>query len=685
MHFKVFGYTIILAVVVFFTPVKAELIDTDSLLTIINSLNNDTGRVNTLNVLGKGLIDKMDYDKGLIYSREAKKLAEKLNYKKGMAQALTNEGIILSKKKQYRDAIELHKQALKISNDLKDDYGIRYSNYYIGACYQWLNLYKEASELFFKSTKLAEAANDSFLLYKSLSSTAYLLQFMGNYNESISYEKKSLQYINDSHKGDYCIGQIFMADYFALNGQPDEADSVLVIALGIAQELNSPYHLSYYYNIKSEIDAQRGNLGQAILDLKNSNKYEMMMPASANLPYNYANIANFILKCDNNQLQIAGIPKHKKFDESISYALKSLDITIPAGIIYITSSNYYHLSVAYKSKADFEKALKYYELHRTIHDSLFQVKNMETIQELKLKYESEKKEQKISLLENENKIKSLAEQSQKQRTNFALAGIVILVVTGFYVYTLYRNRKKLSEQLRNSYSELKQMQEQLITIEKEKEAENTRLAISRDLHDDLGATLSSISVFSAAAKQRLNDNNTEQVYRMLDQISNDAQEMATSVSERVWMMKPQKITLENLVEHLQLFASSVLTAKNISFQFNCDEKIKNKTLSSEQRKNIYLIFKEAINNAAKYSQGNNVEFNATADNDKLSIVLSDNGIGLNDNSTGAGYSEEGNGLENMKERAKEINASLNIISSQGKGTVINLLCPLPTIEDKIIE
>ena len=673
MSKKLFVLNVVLLFTICFKAYSRQ-INSDSLLTALKNLKSDTAKVNALNLLSKELLDKATYDSALIFSNDAKQLSEKLNFQKGIADALTNTGLIQSKMKKYKAALANHTSALKIRTSEKDAAGIRYSYYNIGSCYQWLNLYKEASEYFFKSVKLAEASKDSFLLYKSFGSIAYLLQFLGNLNESIAYQKKAIQYA-ESQKDNFCLATIFLADYYALNNEPDKADSVLRIAYPIAVDLKSDYHLSYYYGIKSESEAQRNNYGNAILSLLNSNIIEERLPVSEKLAYNNANIANYILKCDNKQLAIAGIPSGKKFDESIRYARKSLDMTIPAGIIYMTSANYYHMSVAYKAKGNFEEALRYYEMHTAIKDSVFNAKNVATIQELNLKHQTKEKEQKIVLLENENKLKALREQNQKQKTNYALAGIAILMLVGAYVFNLYLKRKKLHAQLIKSHAELKEMQQQLILIEREKEAENIRLRISRDIHDDIGHSLTKISLLSDMTASDKQINSPEAI-ETLGRISDYSRNVNASLSEIVWAVSPKHDSLDSLIVYMRNHIHQFFENTGIRYRINFPDSYENRSINPELKRNIFLVLKESLNNILKYAKAKNVTVDFKIDGDQFELKIKDDGVGFTPLSFGSpdsyreGVRSGGNGLPNMKYRIEQTGGSFEINSSPNAGCEI---------------
>jgi signal transduction histidine kinase len=108
----------------------------------------------------------------------------------------------------------------------------------------------------------------------------------------------------------------------------------------------------------------------------------------------------------------------------------------------------------------------------------------------------------------------------------------------------------------------------LLKKENEQTLLNERLRISRDLHDDMGATLSSISVYSAAVKQRLLNGNKTEAIAMLDRISEDAQEMVSNMGDMVWMINPQNDSVAKLLERMQNYSINLLLARQIEFGFS---------------------------------------------------------------------------------------------------------------------
>ncbi len=198
--------------------------------------------------------------------------------------------------------------------------------------------------------------------------------------------------------------------------------------------------------------------------------------------------------------------------------------------------------------------------------------------------------------------------------------------------------------------------------------QKVRNKIARDLHDDIGSTLGSISFFSEAAKQQMQQSNTANVEKMLLKIGDTSREMVDNMSDIVWSVNPNNDSVKRLIERMRVFADDLMASAEIQLHFKYEEGLEDMKLSMEQRKNIFLIFKETIYNSIKYSGCKNLFIELKKGSKGLVLSISDDGKGFDVNNY---QSKNGNGIRNMRHRAEEISAKLNINSSE-KGTITQL-------------
>ncbi len=202
------------------------------------------------------------------------------------------------------------------------------------------------------------------------------------------------------------------------------------------------------------------------------------------------------------------------------------------------------------------------------------------------------------------------------------------------------------------------------------ELERIRTRIATDLHDDIGSNLSLIAMVSEVA-HRGRQPVDSQMAAWLSLIANTSRETVDSMSDIVWAINPAKDRLFDLTQRMRRVADDILSARNIRFTFSVPGKEADKYLGADTRREVFMIFKEALNNIGRHSNSTQVELVLSAEDKRLILKVSDNGSGF-DPSTVA----DGNGLASMRRRAQNLNAELSITSAEGTGTSVTLSLPL---------
>ncbi len=197
-----------------------------------------------------------------------------------------------------------------------------------------------------------------------------------------------------------------------------------------------------------------------------------------------------------------------------------------------------------------------------------------------------------------------------------------------------------------------------------------RNRISRDLHDDIGATLSSIQIYGELAGSAL-EKDTSQSKKMIGEITGQTKDLMSRMSDVIWSMKPVDDEKSSFSNRLKNFSNELLAPKNIQCEFDIDEQLSQKINDPLSRKSLLLIIKEAMNNIAKYS---NADFCSISlkqnEGSGVQLSITDNGKGMDiENIT------KGNGLDNMKQRTESIGGKFSLHAAPGSG--VNIVCHLP--------
>jgi signal transduction histidine kinase len=198
-----------------------------------------------------------------------------------------------------------------------------------------------------------------------------------------------------------------------------------------------------------------------------------------------------------------------------------------------------------------------------------------------------------------------------------------------------------------------------------------RERISKDLHDEIGSTLSSISLFGTVAQKKIDQNNHLAV-DMLKRINESTTRVMESINDIVWAIKSDNDTIKKILFRMRAYTSELTEASNWKIHYLYEENILSMDMSMVVRRNIYLIFKEAVTNAIKYSGGNEIWIEFEKNNEVLTIRIRDNGMGFDLEEAKNKLSLGGNGLMNMEKRVDELGGSLEIQSGMGKGTTVSV-------------
>ena len=206
--------------------------------------------------------------------------------------------------------------------------------------------------------------------------------------------------------------------------------------------------------------------------------------------------------------------------------------------------------------------------------------------------------------------------------------------------------------------------------------ERLRNTIALDLHDEIGSSLSSISLYAAVLKRTASNLSAECV-ALVDRMINNTSEIMENMNDIVWATREDMSSFETVINRMRDFAVEMTEVSEIQLNFSTTNNAEKLVLSMQQRKNVYMFFKEAVNNAVKHSGCAQLNVSIVRIPKKLAITVQDNGKGF------AFYTNipvektnGGNGLKNMKQRAMQVKAELIIYSEIGNGTSLKMILPL---------
>lgn len=488
------------------------------------------------------------------------------------------------------------------------------------------NRYESALTNFIRSAHIYDSVDNKVGLSKALSNIGNIEYRLDHLDKAIQYtmQSKNLALANDyvaglgyTHK---LLGWIYRK-----KGLVDDALSQYDSALRIYERLGSQRDIA-------EITLSIGN---AYFDKTNYdlaiNYYTRSINASKSinygpfLPYAYSGLAfaNHALKHNTKALSYA---------DSMEVVSRSININLMLDAYNLKSS-------IWEDMANYEKALHYQKKFQILSDSLTSAENRQAIEETEAKYQNDLKQREIDQLKQENNLR----ESKAQIIWAAAAGALTLVIV---ITILLVNRFIIVNR-----------SARLLEIER------MRNSIARDLHDDIGSALSSISIMSKVGSQNTQPEVAQQNFK---RIGDQSSKLMESMSDIVWSINPENDSAEKLMSKMREFAVEILEPVNVLVDFQVRAGL-SLTIDASQRKNLFLIFKEAINNAAKYSNCKRVQVLISAGGKQLTLSIKDDGVGFEVDQV-----KRRNGLNNMTQRANNMNADFQISSQVGEGTAITL-------------
>ena len=219
------------------------------------------------------------------------------------------------------------------------------------------------------------------------------------------------------------------------------------------------------------------------------------------------------------------------------------------------------------------------------------------------------------------------------------------------------------------YISQRNLREKILRLEKEQAVEKERNRIARDMHDDLGSGLTKIAILSEVAKTQLQQKDEAAI--QLEKISFSSRELVDNLQDIIWVLNPKNDSLESLAVYIREYTLKFFDASQLTVHFDYPQQMPAHKLSEEQRRNIFLVIKETLNNIAKHAEAESITVSLLANKDALEVSIKDDGRGFDRLSV----RPFANGLSNMKNRVEQIGGVYEIISCPRQGSETKLSIP----------
>jgi|GEM_PF-771697 len=570
------------------------------------------------------------------YLDKTLKKTEKVNTDASWASYYQAATLIYKKRKKLKEAVLYAQKALEYSRKAgTGKVNIAGAHLNLANAYAASQQFELAVRSYYNALSLFdEVKNESGQAY-CYNSLANVQRELGLYRESLENARKSLalKEKNKDEKGVASSRLVIAQNYYDLK-QPGKALAYLDKSMAFFREQSLFFDMVNNYHLKARIYHQ-------MKDTLNAAKYYDLAIAEAG-KLDAPALVSTLEKEKTRKIQSFGFSDKNKNLHDLALAKQSGDtMAIMNTLNFLATLDY--------REGRYKSAYDYREEYLALHEKIYSPDILKQLKQLESQYELKKKENDIRLLEKDK----LLDAARLHQHKIALyASVALFLLTALSGYLLFKRIRTLQADRRK------------------RELETMRNSIASDLHDDIGSTLSSIQIISNMALMQGSDNVL--LRQSVSRIAELSDKVSDGIREIVWSVNPAHDKLGAAIAQWRKLTADLLGTKGILFYFTEEIKNPETELTPGQRKDLLMIFKEALNNARKYSGTKRVDILVKQKELALSIHIRDYGCGFDESKITLG-----NGLRNMKHRADALNARLEISSEPGGGTSLRLEVPLP--------
>lgn len=603
----------------------------DSLRQVMKSADTDTARITSLSYMAFHMAS-MKPDSALILAQSALTQAVEIGFDRGVASANNSLGWIYFQTGNLDRSIAHYTEALEHFKSTGNDLSTMAVLMNMSSVYIKMGSLAKALELLTEALPLTDRyplTDEASAIFKNL---GIIFRNEGRYDEAIKYLDKSYELnVELGNKNLAADTKVSMNILYQNLNDFDSAVQALDDAEVLYESIGSQYGLTMVAENRGGLRFKQERYLEALEYFKQARDGFRSLGYDADLAYISLEISKTYDRLGRYDESLAVLDEALNLVQASDYKNYIFEILTQKSLVYEQMGNSTESLKTYKEA--FQAYVDYQNELQT-----------NRLNELKIQYESAQKDAEIELLNIDNELQVQRIQRQRLLILFIVA-LILFVLTAIGVF-VYRYRLKM------------QMKELEI-----------RSRIAADLHDEVGSSVSSIRMLSEIALSRGEDDPTL-LHDLLDRIKDNAKDIVENTGDIVWMIKPGYDDIGAVIERMERYIHDLCNTRDIAYQTQFED-LRGIKLDMTQRKNLYLIFKEAVNNAVKYSGTQSLSASIQIDGRQMILVVQDQGIGFDIDST-----KKGNGLDNMFNRAKELGGILNIRSHPGAGTSVSATIPV---------
>jgi len=634
--------------VAFCSNAQTVLKNLDSAKAIVNSTKIDTTTVITLQRLG-GHYNVVHLDSAAPYLRKGITLAEQLGFDKGRWMNQNTLGVYHERKTQYDSAFYYLKTAKRAIDSLKSTMGVAIVYNNLATVHIRTGDYSKAIELLFDALEAEEQLGNRNGIGQAYNNIGLCYYFLRDFNKAADYLERNLVIQEEIGNDDGLIngyGNVAAIQHYNKDYK------------GAIASYNKAYAIARRINDLDKSVNQISNLGLMYMELEDYKKSDSLFKRALHLRDSLSDDRGL---ATTYATYAEGLISRNRLGEAKELLNKALKLSKERKLLSVKVAALAGLSEVASAEKDFESANEYTKLWKLTNDTILNEERIKAVTEFETKYETEKKQKEILSQRAEIAEKDL---EVRRKNTWIYGSLGLALVLGLLGYLFFNQQKLKNRQLKKE-GELNQA---LARIETQNKLQEQRLRISRDLHDNIGSQLTFVTSSVDNLKFGLKEDNPK-VTEKLGKISEFTTQTIYELRDTIWAMNKTEIAFEDLQTRIANFIENAgAAAQGVDFQFVVSKNIDTSVVfSSIKGMNIYRIIQEAVNNALKYASPQRISVTIDPQENGYVLQVKDDGKGFNKDDV-----ELGNGLANMKKRARDLNGSIDITSIVGDGTSIRL-------------
>ncbi|MCF8308054.1 MAG: sensor histidine kinase [Bacteroidales bacterium] len=585
-------------------------------------------------------------------------LSRQKDYQKGLFQSHNHLGIIYDIKSNFDSSITHYNRAIEISKKTNDSSHLASSLSNMGLTYWHIGKYHLALEYFYDAQAIFEAHSpESSGMISVYNNIGMIYTELDDFENALLIFNKALK-INKKLNDTLTRAAIYsnMGDVFKKQDKVDKAFNYYNRSLKLKKSKEDSYGLSLTYVELTKLLIDQDSLNAAKEALKKCFEY-------SDKAGNKSQVAEAYL------LTVDLYEKKGETKRPIRYSRMALNLAQKIKSRKLEYRSYKKMAQLYAKQQSYKKAYEAYSNYSQLKDSLVNRHELSYIYDLRLSHEVDQKTHEIALLDElrENQALLIEKQELKlQNRTFQLIiiiGLLVIVSFGFYLWYIkskYKQKQKLDAALISK-------KEELATRTLQAEI-NERKRISRDIHDSLGQYLGLCKLQvsqlkdGAAKDSGKQKNSIDKTINMIDHSIIELRNIIHNLSPSVLHEKGFPEAVKELTERIQQNHSLNIQLEIMGLDGNLDYLTEN---------TLYRVTQEILNNILKHSQADNVNIQMIRNNEDLTIMIEDNGVGFDPEAAA-----KSRGLSNIYTRVENINGKVYIDSKVQRGTIITVIVPL---------